>query len=345
MKLIYINQKSHLPKYKQIVLSIENSIMDKVLKINDKLPSINKIKIENNLSRDTVLQAYNELKKRGIIYSILGKGYFVKSNIGFSQQRFIVIFDELNYFKENLFYSFLETIDNKAQVDIFFHHFNVEVFEKLIEENNGNYSKYIVMPSNFKRVNQVISKLPKEDTYILDQINEELFDCYGIYQNFEKDIFIALELGKNLIDKYQKLILVFPNSKEPLGMKIGFISFCEKYNKPFEVIYSNVNDFKKNNFETNLRPLKIAVGELYIIPNDRDLVEIIEKSKNENLKIGTDVGIISYNDTSLKKIVENGITTISTDFHKMGHLLAKMILNKEKTLIENESNLIVRNSV
>lgn len=344
MKLILIDQKSNLPKYKQIIVSIENSIINKVLKINDKLPSINKIKIEHNLSRDTILQAYSDLKKRGIIYSILGKGYFVKSNIGFSLQRIIVIFDELNYFKENLFYSFLETIDNKAQIDIFFHHFNIEVFKKLIEENNGNYSKYIVMPSNFKGVNEIISKLPKEDTYILDQINEELYDYNGIYQNFEKDIFNALELGKNLINKYKKLILVFPNSKEPVGMKIGFTLFCEKYNKIFEIINSNVNDLK-NNFETNLNSLNISAGELYIIPNDRDLVEIIEKSKQHNLKIGIDIGIISYNETALKKIVENGITTISTDFHKMGKLLAKMILNKEKVLIENESNLIVRNSV
>ena len=39
---------------------------------------------------------------------------------------------------------------------------------------------------------------------------------------------------------------------------------------------------------------------------------------NDNLVIGKQVGIISYNETPLKKIILNGITTISTDFEAMG---------------------------
>ena len=42
------------------------------------------------------------------------------------------------------------------------------------------------------------------------------------------------------------------------------------------------------------------------------------------------IGIISYNETPLKKVVENGITTISTDFKAMGKLLANMILENKK---------------
>jgi len=60
------------------------------------------------------------------------------------------------------------------------------------------------------------------------------------------------------------------------------------------------------------------------------LVEVIEQAKKQELLIGLDYGIISYNDTPLKKVVENGITTISTDFTAMGLLLADMILNNKK---------------
>ncbi len=38
--------------------------MDDELKKDEKLPSINKVCLEFSLSRDTVLQAYEELKKR-----------------------------------------------------------------------------------------------------------------------------------------------------------------------------------------------------------------------------------------------------------------------------------------
>lgn len=148
MKIIEINHQSHLPKYKQIVLSVEIAIAEKRLQKNDKLPSVNKVSLEFSISRDTVLLAYGELKKRGIIYSILGKGYYVKS-VEFSfEQRIFLLFDELNIFKEDIYNAFLQTINENAQIDIFFHHFNIDTFRKLINESNGNYSKYIVMPTN-----------------------------------------------------------------------------------------------------------------------------------------------------------------------------------------------------
>ena len=46
-----------------------------------------------------------------------------------------------------------------------------------------------------------------------------------------------------------------------------------------------------------------------------------------------------------QKVYPGGITTISTDFNKMGEELAKMIFSKEKLQIENTNNLILRNSL
>jgi DNA-binding LacI/PurR family transcriptional regulator len=67
--------------------------------------------------------------------------------------------------------------------------------------------------------------------------------------------------------------------------------------------------------------------------------------KESELTLAKDVGIISYNDTLLKELVEGGITTISTDFNAMGKRLAEMILNKEQSQIENVNDLIIRNSL
>ena len=71
--------KSKKPKYKQIVAFIEEAISIGDLKKDDKLPSLNEIKNKYGLSRDTILTAFNELKNRGIIKSIAGKGYYVFS--------------------------------------------------------------------------------------------------------------------------------------------------------------------------------------------------------------------------------------------------------------------------
>ncbi|NBR13986.1 MAG: GntR family transcriptional regulator, partial [Crocinitomicaceae bacterium] len=92
MKLIQLQAQSSLPKYKQIVRSIEIAIQEKRLQKNDHLPSINKISLEHGISRDTVLLAFDELKKRGIVYSRLGKGYFVKSTESQVEMRIFLLF-------------------------------------------------------------------------------------------------------------------------------------------------------------------------------------------------------------------------------------------------------------
>lgn len=332
MKIISIHKNNRTPIYKQIIVSIERAIDEKRLQINDKLPSINKVCLEFYLSRDTVLQAYDELKKRGIIYAIPGKGYYVKS-LGVSiKNKVFLLFDEWNVFKEDLYNSFLQHIGVDAQVDIFFHHFNQQVFQKLISESNGNYTKYIIMPSNFREINPLLHTLPVVDVYILDQTNPELSQFSSVAQNFVKDIYTALLEGKSRLDRYQKMILIFPGFREPLAMKIGFEKFCVNFNFDYEIL-------------SEFDPIKISKGHVFIIPNDRDLVQVIEQSKLNGLKIGQDLGIISYNETPLKKVVENGITTISTDFEKMGQILAQMILEGQHNQVENTCNLILRNSL
>ncbi len=332
MGLISVKENLGIPKYRQIVASIEKALVDGTLKKGDQLPSINGIRNKFSLSRDTVLKAFNELKVRGIIQSIAGKGYYIKSeNIAVAQKIFL-LFDELNSFKEDLYNSFLNSLDSNIQVDIFFHHFNFEVFSKLIYDNIGNYNNYIIMPANLKNTNKVIEKLPKDSVYILDQTHPDLSKYAAIYQNFEKDMIAGLTNGINQIRKYNNLILLFQEEKQPQKMLKGFKEFCKSTQFKNEIISSLENRIPKN-------------GEVYLIPDDRNLILIIKKIKEEKLKLGSDIGIISYNDTLLKEIVEGGITTISTDFNKMGERLAQMVINKEQLNIENSSVLILRNSL
>jgi DNA-binding transcriptional regulator YhcF (GntR family) len=332
MKIISIQNNVGVPKYKQIISSIEKTIESGDLKKDEKLPSINKVCLEFSLSRDTVLQAYDGLKKRGIIYAILGKGYYIKSTEVSIKQRIFVLFEELNIFKEDLYNAVLENIGKGVEIDIFFHHFNLQVFQKLINDSNGNYTKYIIMPTNLTGASDTIKTLPVDEVYILDQTNAELTTYPAVFQNHKKDIYDALSEGKNKITKYRKMILIFPGYREPIGMKEGFEKFCLDFMLEYEVIADFINR-------------EIQSGEVYIIPNDRDLVSVIEQSKLQHLKLGTDFGIISYNETPLKKVVENGITTISTDFSAMGKIMAQMILSGKKEQIENKCSLITRNSL
>lgn len=64
------------------------------------------------------------------------------------------------------------------------------------------------------------------------------------------------------------------------------------------------------------------------------LIDRRERLIELKYKIGKDIGVISYNETPIKKILLNGITTISTDFKYMGTVAAGMILENSKQHIE-----------
>ena len=84
---------------------------------------------------------------------------------------------------------------------------------------------------------------------------------------------------------------------------------------------------------------------MYINLMDDDLVTLIEKIIVSKLKIGKEIGVISYNETPLKKIILNGITTISTDFEAMGIEAANIVKKGIKTKTEVPFRLTPRASL
>lgn len=331
--IIYIDNNLRTPKYKQIINSIYLSIETGLLQKGDKIDSINTICNRFSISRDTVLVAFKELKAKGILSSTPGKGYYIKSTNVKNRESIFLLFDELNAFKEDLYNAFLESLNPGTKVDIYFHHFNRNVFNSIIKDNIGNYSKYVIMPATFQHFYPLLDELTDKKLFILDQIKPEFKNRYSaVYQNFEKDMYNALSSGQNLLKKYTKLVMVFPGGKEPKGQLSGFVKYCKDKNWTNEVI--------SNPFER-----EIQKGEVYIVPNDRHLVYLVKQINEKGLALGKDIGLISYNDTPLKEIVSGGITTISTDFRKMGETLAMLIENKKIEQIENLSSLIVRQSL
>lgn len=331
-KIIRVDENLSISKYRQIINSVLEAISEERLSIGDQMPSINSICNDFGLSRDTVLSAYNELKARGIISSMPGKGYYVEStNVNLTHKVF-VLFDELNAFKEDLYNSFLEELGGRVQVELYFHHFNKKLFENLLTENNGNYTTYVVMPTKFEGIQSTLKNLSGR-VIVLDQIPTDFTEDFpAIYQNFEKDTYNALISGKELLSKYKKLIMVYPGGKEPEGQFKGFLKYCHETNTPFELL-------------SDLNGRTISKGEAYIAIWDRDLVWLVKESKEKGLELGKDIGIISYNDTALKEVVANGITTISTNFKQMGKSLAELVLSKRTTKVENPSALIIRGSL
>jgi hypothetical protein len=135
------------------------------------------------------------------------------------------------------------------------------------------------------------------------------------------------------LSKYHTIKIIFPAyTYHPEEILSGFYRFCDQYAFNYKV----VNDIKTE-------PIK--EGEVFIILMEVDLVVLIEKILTTTMKVGKDIGVISYNETPLKKIILDGITTISTDFQLMGEKTAQMILENSREHFEVPFRISLRPSL
>ena len=75
---IIIRENDSRPIYEQIVREIKKAIIKKEIRPGDLLPSIRSLARELEISVITTKRAYEELEKEKLIYSVAGKGFYVK---------------------------------------------------------------------------------------------------------------------------------------------------------------------------------------------------------------------------------------------------------------------------
>jgi len=326
------------PKYLQIINSVTKSINQGRLKKGDKILSINELSTAFYLSRDTVQKAYDMLETQGIIMPVRGKGFYINRTDVNSSRRVLLLFNKISNYKKLIYNSFVQAFDEHATVDLKIHHGNSKVFENLIDTHLNDYDYFVIMPHFYDHKEdayRVIKKIPGQKLIILDKELDESNDTYAsVYQDFKNDIIAALESGLHLLGKYKKLVLVYPKFVSyPIEISIGFKKFCILHNIDYQILSEVTAD------------TGVDKGSAYIVIEEADLVNLIKKCKNDNLAIGTDVGIISYNDTALKEILLDGITVISTDHAQMGKIAALLIIGDKREKVRNDFNLIIRKSL
>lgn len=74
-----LDLRSREPIYEQLVEKIKELIINRVLKPDEQLPAVRTLASELTVNPNTIQKAYRELEARGYIYSVPGKGSFVKA--------------------------------------------------------------------------------------------------------------------------------------------------------------------------------------------------------------------------------------------------------------------------
>ena len=331
-----IDANRRTPKYLQIVHSVTKAIKQGRFKKGDRILSINELSNEFLLSRDTVQKAYDILEKDRVIEAVKGKGFYINRTDVLNHYKVLLIFNKLSSYKKMIYESFVKTLGNKGTVDLKIHHSNIKVFEDIVEQGLGEYDYYAIMPHFYNDIDKavdIIKQIPLDQLIVMDKDLGCPLPYAAVYQDFENDITEAMETQLASFRKYDELIMVHPKISYPLEIIDGFRKFCFQ------------NSFKHKVLESVSENEKPEAKQVFVVIEEIDLANIIKCCRYQNMKIGKDIGIVSYNDTPLKEILLDGISVISTDHSKMGETAANFILEQKIEKLRNPFRFIPRNSL
>ncbi len=333
-----MDEFSATPKYLQLTNSVLKAIETGKIKKNDLMPSINELSFELEISRDTAEKGYKYLKKMGVLGSVPGKGYFIQNADFKPTLKVFLLFNKLSAHKKIIYDAFMAALGEYAAVDFYIYNNDFGLFKKLlVEKKDEDYSHFVIIPhfrEGEERAPEIINTIPRNKLILLDKIIPGIEGEYcAVYENFEADIYGALEKARDHLSKYHTIKVIFPNyTYHPVEILDGCRRFCQEYAFTFKVV-------------DNITEEPIREGEVFINLMEEDLVRLVERIVSLKLTLGREVGLLSYNETPLKKIILNGITTISTDFQEMGTMAARLILDNVCRREEVPFYLTLRNSL
>lgn len=335
-----------IPKYKQVINSIKEGIINNKLQLGDKIHSINQLSKKYNLSRDTVKKAYNGLKSQNIIKSVKGKGFYIIKTDLLNNIRVLFLCDELNKFSSEIIRAFSRKIKEvKSTISIQIFHSDRLLLRDIIKNNLTQFDYLLVIP-HCKSINgrsivlgkdivTTIKQIPPQKLIIIDKEVEDISKKVGrITFDYTEQIYQSLSSLDEKIKSFSKIILFLQKHSKIVHREkllAGFRKYCLVHGLSHEVT-SKIN-----------RNSSLQNQAVYLTFHESDMLELLTKIRASELRIGNDVGIITFDDNPYKELL--GLTTIKRNSAKIGAQAAKMILTKKMSSTESNFDLMVRESV
>ena len=259
MKTVFGQQTT---KVKQLADLICQDISLGKYKIGCALPSINHLSSDYNVSRDTVFKAFADLKKRGIIDSTPGKGYYVINQ----QKKVLLLLDEYSLFKDTLYNNFVKHLSKHYKVDLWFHQYNEHLFNRIIAESLGNYNYYVVMNFDNEKFSKNLYKIEASKLLLLDFGKFDKKNYSYICQDFDESFYEALIKLNTHLAKYKRIVLFYPDKiKHPKSICNSLDRYSAEYNMPYDM----VKPFAQANFQR---------GDVFFVFRQIDVVTCVNDS-------------------------------------------------------------------
>ena len=330
------------PLYRQITEQVEKAVRSGTVPPGSRIPSMNELAAELDISKETVKKAYVVLRDKGIITPRHGKGFYVADpEAGAKPPSVLLLLDKLSVYKEVMFNAFAAEIGTGAELTILTHHQNLDLLRYYLDNNLDNFDYYVITPhfpmdaaSQAAALKQV-SRIPNRKLIMLDRLIPGYSGNFGaVYQDFDNDVYYGLAEGLDKLRSSSVLKVVrMPASLYGEHIRRGVERFCNDFSIPVQ-FFDSVPD-------------KIERQDTFLLLNsqlDAGLVQLSRLIADAGLKVGTDVRIISYNEFDLNEVILGGLTTISTDFREMGKLAARMILDRQLKKIHSPFRMTRRAS-
>lgn len=321
-------------KPKAIVSFFLDAISSGELKKGDRLPSINLTARFCKIACETVRRSYGELKEKGVVGASQGKGFFViKEKYDRKPNVFLLFSFISNPYKALIARGIVDGVGNKASLNFCSHHNNENNFKNFLKEAIGKYEYYVVVPMRDAGIKKILSQMDQRKLLLADiDIDFPMKDCPKIVQNFDKNFRSALDKLAPELSKYKNFDLRYvydPKNLHPVEIGDVLREFAE--GNGFNYFVDSVVS------EENVRP-----NTLWFVIEDSDLVKLMQTAKEKGLELRKDYGVLTYNDTEMKHIVEGGVSTVSIDFYDLGRKIARQILNWNPNLREVVGTNLIR---
>ncbi len=326
---LHFSKSFSATKVRHLVDALSTAISQGKYKPGQPLPSVNQLSKQYSLSRDTVFKAYRELKLHGIIGSTPAKSYHVMN----VTNKVLLMLDVYSPFKDVLYNAFVSSLPKNYKVDLVFHFYNEHLFETVINDSLGRYNHYVIMNFNNKFLHESIRRIDPGKLLLLDLGDFDKSNFPFICQDFGKSVYECMVKNIFLLKKYKRLVLVLPDESEHPRILARYV---RKLSRDFVMNTEILKSMPENG------PAKQTA---YLVIQQKDLVSMVKQCRIANLKIGSDVGLIGYNDTPMYEIIENGITVISTDFALMGSKASEYVKTRKDVREIIPARMIVRGSL
>ena len=335
-----IDKFGRAPIYKQMVDSIETAARSGALSDGDMLPSMNELALLLDISKETVKKSYGILCDRGILEPRQGRGFFVRLRADARQRRILMLLDRLSPYRQALLDEFSATVGPDSQITILLHNQSTELLKYYLDRHLGEYDYYVVTPhfpldaQSQKVVCHQLGRIPNRKLILADRCPEDMQGNSGaVYQDYACDAAAALSTAEEELMKYPEIdVFTMPNSLYGEMVESSIRSFCEGAGLKMRV-------------HRDITPDAIHRNQVCLLVNsqaDKALFSVNRIAAQKGLEIGSDIKLISYNESPINELVFGGLSTMSADFVNMGRQCAQMILDGKMSKVKADFHLIRR---